>query len=106
MLHPAGREGSPPAVPASDNGAAARPGTNEQAAPVTTEDAAIQHLKDALHATSFNLEFEIDHDTNRVITKVVDTDTGEIIRQLPSEEVMRVAHALQKLQGVFVQKKA
>ncbi|MFJ1259835.1 flagellar protein FlaG [Cupriavidus sp. CuC1] len=106
VLPPAGREGTPSAAPASDKTAGTQAGANEQAAPVVTEDAAVQHLKDVLRATSFNVEFEIDPDTHRVITKVVDKDTGEVIRQLPSEEVMRIAHALQKLQGLFVHQEA
>ncbi|KJK14189.1 hypothetical protein UB46_39200 [Burkholderiaceae bacterium 16] len=105
-LPPAGREGTPSALPASDNSAGTQAGANKQAVPVMTEDTAIQHLKDLLRTTAFNVEFEIDQDTHRVITKVVDKDTGDVIRQLPSEEVMRIAHALQKAQGLFVHQEA
>ena len=33
---------------------------------------------------------------------VEDKETGELIRQLPSEEVLRFARAIDKLQGLFV----
>lgn len=64
--------------------------------------AAVNELVDVLKTTSIGLRFEIDEDTHRVITKVIDKDTGELIRQLPSEEVLRFAKAIDKLQGLFV----
>lgn len=64
--------------------------------------AAVNELFDVLKTTSIGLRFEIDEDTHRVITKVIDKDTGELIRQLPSEEVLRFARAIDKLQGLFV----
>ncbi|MEN7530329.1 flagellar protein FlaG [Cupriavidus sp. DL-D2] len=68
--------------------------------------AAVGELMDVLKTTSIGVRFEIDQDTNRVITKVVDKETGELIRQLPSEEVLRFAHVIDKLQGLFVSQKA
>ncbi|PLQ00981.1 flagellar protein FlaG [Cupriavidus pauculus] len=64
--------------------------------------AAVEELVDVLKTTSIGLRFEIDDTTHRVITKVVDKETGELIRQLPSEEVLRFARAIDKLQGLFV----
>lgn len=63
---------------------------------------AMQELVDVLKTTTIGLRFEIDEKTHRVITQVIDKDTGEIIRQLPSEEVLRFARAIDKLQGLFV----
>lgn len=63
---------------------------------------ALTELAEVLRTTTIGLRFEIDETTNKVITMVVDKETGELIRQIPSEEVMRFARALDKLQGVFV----
>ncbi|KAI3590814.1 hypothetical protein D9X30_4299 [Cupriavidus sp. U2] len=68
--------------------------------------AAVSELRDALRTTPFGLQFEIDDVTHKVITKVVDRETGEVIRQLPSEEMVRIAHALNKLQGLLVRQSA
>ncbi len=68
--------------------------------------AAVRELTDALRNTTIGLQFEIDDTTHKVITKVIDRDTGELIRQLPSEEVMRVARAMTKLQGLLVNQSA
>ena len=63
---------------------------------------AVGELVEALKATSISLRFEIDESTNRVVTKVVDKETGELIRQMPTVEVLRIARAIDKLQGLFV----
>jgi len=67
---------------------------------------AVEELRDALQTTPFGIQFEIDDVTHKVITKVVDRKTGELIRQLPSEEMVRVAHAMNKLQGLLIQQSA
>ncbi|QRQ84688.1 flagellar protein FlaG [Cupriavidus oxalaticus] len=70
------------------------------------DSVALSELADALKATSIGLRFEIDEDTHRVITKVIDKETGELIRQMPIEEVLRIARAIDKVQGLFVRQSA
>lgn len=41
------------------------------------------------------LTFEFDEDADRVIVKLVDTRTREVLRQIPSEEALAIARALQ-----------
>lgn len=41
------------------------------------------------------LTFEFDEDAQRVIVKLVDTRTREVLRQIPSEEALAIARALQ-----------
>jgi flagellar protein FlaG len=69
-------------------------------------DAAVRKLTEALRAASVSVQFEIDRETNRVVTKIVDKANGEIIRQIPTEEVVRIADALAQLQGLFVNQTA
>ncbi len=69
-------------------------------------DAAVQKLTEALRTASVSVQFEIDSTTNRVVTKIVDKANGEIIRQIPTEEVVRIADALAQLQGLFVHQTA
>lgn len=40
------------------------------------------------------LEFRVDEDSGRTVVTVKDRNTGETIRQIPSEEIMRLAHNL------------
>ncbi|MBB2919706.1 flagellar protein FlaG [Cupriavidus alkaliphilus] len=68
--------------------------------------AALGELVDALKTTTIGLRFEIDEATHRVITKVIDKETGDLIRQMPTEEVLRIARAIDKLQGLFINQAA
>ncbi|MBM5570877.1 MULTISPECIES: flagellar protein FlaG [Deefgea] len=52
------------------------------------------------------LEFGVDEDTNIRLVKLIDTQSKEILRQFPSEEVINIAKALDKLQGLLVRDKA
>jgi len=75
-------------------------------APSTSLDAAKRHLGTVLESTSVSVEFEIDSETHRIITKVVNKGTGEVIRQIPTEEVIRMADTMARLQGLFVHETA
>lgn len=46
---------------------------------------------------SRSLSFVVNEDTGRTIVSVFDRETDELIRQIPSEEIVRVAKALQDL---------
>ncbi|QSI75311.1 flagellar protein FlaG [Niveibacterium microcysteis] len=73
---------------------------------------AMQEVKKAVDPMARNLQFSIDEDTGRTIVRIVDTATKEVIRQIPSEEVLAIAKALdrmdgeKKASGVFLKQKA
>ncbi|MBZ5488557.1 flagellar protein FlaG [Halomonas aquamarina] len=48
------------------------------------------------------LEFEVSEQSSRVITRVVDRESGEVIRQIPAEEVLQLAERLEELQGRLI----
>lgn len=81
-------------------------GGNAEAVQEIEASAAIGELVDALKTTSIGLRFEIDEATHRVVTKVIDKETGDLIRQMPTEEVLRIARAIDKLQGLFLSQAA
>lgn len=53
-----------------------------------------------------NLQFSVDEATKTNVVKVVNTATQEVIRQMPSEEMLAIAQALDKLQGLLISEKA
>ena len=59
---------------------------------------AVQSINQALQASNSNLEFRIDAGTKRPVVKVVDTDTGELIRQIPSEAMLAIAASIGEYQ--------
>lgn len=67
---------------------------------------ALQSINKALQELPSSLEFAIDEDSNRAIVKVMDQQTKEVIRQMPTAEALEIAKALDKLQGILVRQKA
>jgi flagellar protein FlaG len=55
---------------------------------------AVSHINQVLRQANRNLAFSVDGETKRVIVKVIDTETGELIRQLPSEETLAISRAI------------
>ncbi len=61
---------------------------------------ALRELNQRLHAWSTNLRFQLDDETSRVVVQVVDAETGDVVRQIPSEEVVQMSKMLGKLQDL------
>ena len=72
-----------------------------------------QHITQALHsinevlkARSPDLEFSVDSDSHRSVVKVVDKNTQEVIRQMPTKEALEIAKALDRLQSMLIRDSA
>lgn len=57
-------------------------------------DNAVSSLNEHMQSIRRDLNFSVDEDSGRVVVKVVDTETNEVIRQIPSEEVMALARGI------------
>lgn len=64
---------------------------------------ATQLLNDFMKHFAISLRFNIEE--GQTIVKVMNKETGEVIRQIPSEEAIRISKALDTLQGLIIQKK-
>lgn len=53
-----------------------------------------------------SLQFSIEEESERLVVKVIDKETKEVIKQVPSEEAIELAKALDKLKGLLVQQEA
>ena len=53
----------------------------------------------ALLDGSYSIRFERDQSTQSVVIRLVDTQTGEAIRQIPPEEFLQLAQILEKQKG-------
>jgi flagellar protein FlaG len=53
-----------------------------------------------------NLSFSIDETTGYHVVRVVNPNTGELVRQLPSEELLKIARDFQRLNNVLISQKA
>ena len=52
------------------------------------------------------LAFSIDQDSGRTVVKIIDSSTDEVIRQIPSKEMLAIADALDQIQGMLLKQKA
>jgi flagellar protein FlaG len=67
---------------------------------------AVKQINEALKALSQGLEFSIDSDVHRTVVKVVDQQTQEVIRQMPTQEALEISKALDRVQGLLIKQKA
>ena len=59
---------------------------------------AISRVESLLQGQNRNLTFSIDENTERSVVTVLDSDSGDVIRQIPSEELLVLAERIQELQ--------
>jgi len=67
---------------------------------------AVEEINAKLRAWSTNLRFEIDDDLQRLVVSVIDSDSGDVLRTVPSEAVIRFAKMIASLQGKIVDTEA
>jgi len=53
-----------------------------------------------------NLQFSIDKTTGYNVVRVVNPETQEVLRQLPSEELLKIAASMKEMGSVLVNQKA
>jgi flagellar protein FlaG len=82
-------------------------GVNEAAQPTREVVAkAAAQLQQFVSSMGRNLNFSIDESTGYNVVRVVNPDTGELIRQLPSEELLKISRDFQRLNNVLVSQRA
>lgn len=68
-------------------------------------DVILKEVRANLAEGAANLEISVDQDTGKTIVRVIDEHTQEIIRQIPSEELIAISRSLTKLEGKFLDTK-
>ena len=104
---PAGSSGTPRVV------AQAPPPQAAQAAAASASQSSVhvamnaaRQINDFLKSSSAGLEFKVDSDSKRVVVRIVDSETGQVIRQIPTEEMLAIAQSLERVPGVLIEQKA
>jgi flagellar protein FlaG len=70
---------------------------------------ATDSVNQAMRQSNQDLEFQftMDNDTRKTVVKVVDSRTGELIRQIPSKEMLAIARSIDQFQnGLLLSQKA
>lgn len=73
---------------------------NSEAKPAEVE-AIASEVQIYLKRLNTELRFEVDSDSKKVVVKIVDPENDEVIRQIPSEELLAIRKRMQDLVGVL-----
>jgi|SRR5699024_941167 len=71
-----------------------------------TLEEAVAGMQEATQAMRRDLNFSIDDSTGRMVVKVTDSSSGEVIRQMPSEEALRLAESLDEMRSLLFEAQA
>ena len=69
-------------------------------------DEVVEQLNDFVQQIQRNLNFSVDKESGRTVVTVMQADTKEVIRQIPSQEVLDRIHHLDDLQGLLFKDQA
>jgi flagellar protein FlaG len=76
-------------------------------ASVAALEVAVAAINQAMQQSNQNLEFSVDTDTQKTVVKMVDTSTGELIHQFPSEATLAISRGIDQFQrGLLLTQKA
>jgi flagellar protein FlaG len=65
--------------------------------PKQAVETAVEQMKDFAQVMSRQLQFDVDEDSGRTVVRVLDKDSGQVIRQIPSDEVLALARHMREL---------
>lgn len=63
--------------------------------------ASIEKLNESLRDGGRNLNFHMDEKVGGLVVLVKNADTGEVVRQIPNETVVRMAHRIEAFKGIL-----
>ena len=63
----------------------------------------LQHIKALTDNGSYSVQFEMHKDTDELVINLIDSKSGDLIRQFPPEEILGVHKILADLRGNIVE---
>lgn len=80
---------------------------NQEEAPSRQSvEESVDRLAKFVRQNQSDINFSIDESSGIRVVKIIDRSSNEVIRQMPSEEAVALAQALDKLQGLLIRDKA
>ena len=67
---------------------------------------AVSMLNQQMASTKRGLGFQVDEAVGGPVVTVRSAESGEVVRQIPNEVVVRVAHSIEKVKGLLFSAKA
>jgi flagellar protein FlaG len=63
---------------------------------------AVKAANEAVRQVATNLKFETDDSTGAMVVRVIDSETQKVLRQMPSEEMLSLAKAMDRMRGLMI----
>jgi flagellar protein FlaG len=67
---------------------------------------AVSELNQSPRIKNQNLQFSIDEDSKRTVVKVIDQETKEVLRQIPTKEALEIAKSFEMAKGQLIDQSA
>lgn len=91
----------------SDKLASAKTASVETLAKVNTElQEAVKRLSEAIEQSPTATKITIDEELDRFVVQVTDKQTGEVVREIPGEAILKIARNIENLKGLLYDNKA
>ncbi|GGE31619.1 hypothetical protein GCM10007421_01710 [Halopseudomonas oceani] len=68
--------------------------------------AAVSDIQGFVQSVRRDINFNLDEDSGRVVINVTEATSGDVIRQIPSEEALRLAENLSEIRSVLFEAEA
>lgn len=66
----------------------------------------VRDINSTLQSLHTELSFSVDKETSKMVLKVINTKTQEVIRQIPAEDALRLSSRISKLLGTLIDENA
>lgn len=80
--------------------------SEEQAVTAESLGEAVSSIKDFVQSIRRDLNFDLDDSSGKMVVKVTDRSTGEVVRQIPTEEALRLAENLEEARSLLFKAQA
>lgn len=69
-------------------------------------DSAVSDIQDFTQSVSRDIDFQLDDSTGQVVINVTERSSGNVIRQIPSEEALRLAESISEIRSLLFKAEA
>lgn len=93
---------------ATSGGEQAKKAVADEARDVSREqvESAVSTIQEFVQSVRRNVTFSVEDNSGRVVVKVTDASSGDVIRQIPSEEALQLAESLDEVRSLLFKAEA
>lgn len=78
----------------------------QQAASAEEVAGAVSVIREFVQSVKRNLDFRLDDSSGRVVVSVTDSESGDVVRQIPSEDALKLAESLEEVRSLLFRAEA